>query len=153
MNQIKSTGTDAILWNNSPLDQRLHNDPNDTLTTAGNVTVGNYQNLPEFLTQKFPMLGTRDIGSSDANSVYLPEKTRVYLLSLRNWWYTYHYGQENGYHNTRDRISDIRHWSDKGYTGNYFGGYNDIRIFERTFDPGFYTFDAYYAYYLFTDPL
>ena len=91
------------------------------------------------------MLGTRDRGSSDENSLYLPEKTRVYLLTTFDWW--------NGSHNSSEKIKDSGSWSYANYQGNYFGGYNPVGIFERILGPGFHTLDNYYAYYLFTDPL
>ena len=91
------------------------------------------------------MLGTRDRGSSDENSLYLPEKARVYLLTTSDWWYSSH--------NSSESINDSESWSYSNYQGNYFGGYNPVRIFERILGPGFHTLDNYYAYYLFTDPL
>ena len=145
-NYFEIEDTDQILWNNSPLDQISHNDPNDTLTKDGGVSTQDYyKNLPSFLAKLFPMLGTRDRGSSDENSLYLPEKTRVYLLTTFDWWY--------GSHNSSEKIKDSGSWSNSNYQGNYFGGYTDVKIYKRILSPGYYTLDNYHAYFLFADPL
>ena len=137
-------GTDSILWNNAPLDQRLHDDANDKLTRDGGVATDDYfKNLPESIANKFPMLGTLDRGSSNENSLYLPERTLVYLLSPAGWL------NSGG----AEAIVDLASWTDTGNQGNYFGGYTDVKIYKRILSPGYYTLDNYHAYFLFTDPL
>ena len=132
------------MWNNAPLDQRLYNDGNDKLTRDGGVATNDYyKNLPDSLAEKFPMLGTLDRGSSNENSLYLPEKTLVYLLSPAGWL------NSDG----ADAIIDLGLWTYTNNEGNYFGGYTDVKIYKRVFEPGYYTLDNYHAYFLFTDPL
>ena len=144
MHYLFPLGTDSILWNNAPLDQRQHNDANDKLTRDGGVATDDYfKNLPQAVAEKFPMLGTYDRGSSNENSLYLPEKTLVYLLSSAAWL------SSTG----AEAITDLGSWTDTGNEGNYFGGYMDVKIYKRIFEPGYYTLDNYHAYFLFTDPM
>ena len=123
---------------------RLHNDDNDKLTSdGGQATEDYYKKLPEFLANKFPMLGTTDRGSSGENSMYVPEKTLVYLLAAAGWL------ESEG----AEAIKDLDQWTYTDNKGNYFGGYTDVKIYKRTFMPGYYTLDNQNAYYLFTDPI
>ena len=89
---------------------RLQDDSSDTHTRYGGTEdSGNkYKNLPGYLSNKFPMLGTKDYGTSKENSVYLPEKTLVYLLRDTDW-------------DNNKKVKDIDDWTYTGDIDAYWG--------------------------------
>ena len=79
------------------------------------------------------MLGTKDIDTGDANDLYLPTRTTVYMLREDSWTEV-----------------DIKGWTLTGDTGNFLGAKaGAIKIYKRDYVPGRYKIDNKSAFYLF----
>ena len=79
------------------------------------------------------MLGTSDINTADANFLYLPRRTAVYMLRKDGW-----------------RTVDLDGWTFTGDEGNFLGPQvGRIKIYKREYNPGRYTIDNNSALYLF----
>ena len=127
------TVASAILWNGIQLTVRQegHKYP---FTEAGGKPWGNnsiyYQNLPAYVKDK---VGTQDVNTGSANTLYLPTTTLVYMfrsndlgpVDLAGWVY--------------DR------------TGPYLAGLPSVNIYTKKIESGTYTIDNYSVMYLF-DP-
>ena len=129
----------SIRWNNSPLTLRyLYDDP---LTKQGGLVWQNNQcqysqTLPDFLKLEFPMLGTKDISTSNGNTLELPEKTLVYMLRSVQW---------------KLRVN-MDGWIDTGYSGIFLScdKTRPVSIYAKVFNSGRYIIDNKAAMYLFS---
>ena len=109
----------------------IHGD--QQLTNNSVVWQGAYfsRSLPGYLS--FPMFGTRDINTADANFLYLPRRTAVYMLRKDGW-----------------RPVDLDGWTFTGDEGLFLGPQvGRVKIYKREYDPGRYTIDNNSALYLF----
>ena len=125
---------DDVLINGNPVPLRKYNDPADTHIRNGGTTQFYYKNLPPWLIEKFPMLGSKNFKvSPDPQILYLPRRTKLYLLRNIGW---------SGV--------DLSCWTDTLDGGNYWGE-NDIyvKIYHITLEEGFYNLHVTKAMYLF----
>ena len=101
------------------------------------ITIGErdyyYQNLPQYLKQMLPLLGTSGIMTSDNHTLYLPDATLVYMIRHDKDWVE---GNSNG----PDLGVDLSGWTYTGDEGNFLGPYNDkdFRIYRKLMQPGIY---------------
>ena len=110
--------------------------PQYKLTNRGGSWNGGgvyYQNLPTYLRDKMPMYGTQDVNTGDANTLYLPTKTMVYMFRQDNW-----------------SAVNMTGWT-YGSTGPYLAGYSTVEMYTKTIESGTYTIENLSAMYLF-DP-
>ena len=128
-----------MLWNDSPLTFRRHNDNTDVFARDGSATDKYYKNLPIWLSSKFPMLGTNSFGDSDKNCLYLPERTQVYLLRRLGW-------------SSEAKRVDLTGWIDTNGRGEFWPNEDDKAIYHKILEPGHHIIDNKHALYLFTYP-
>ena len=128
-------------WNDEVMTLRS-GDVNDPFTIAnGESWNGNmhyYTNLPFDVQRRFPMYGTTDINSGDANVLVLNRKMISFLLRHRSW-----------------NNVPLDGWKLVS-SGNYLGPLitdGNIDLYQKTFSKGTYIIDNNSGMYLFSDVL
>ena len=133
-----------MTWNGLPLtlrkegkSDRLFNAHGATPPTTKYWGSGDgvyYQNLPSTLKEKMPLYGNQEVNTKEANNLYLPTKTMVYLFRQPRW---------SGV--------DLNGWKYVS-TGSYLSLYgNDIQMYTKELAAGNHIIDNMSAMYLF-DP-
>ena len=117
-------------------------DVNDPFTIANgeswNDGMHYYTNLPFEVQRRFPMYGTTDINTGDANVLVLTRKMMAYLLRHRSW-----------------NNVPLDGWKLIS-TGNYLGPLitdGNIDLYQKAFSKGTYILDNNSGMYLFSDIL
>ena len=129
-----------MLWNSGPLSLRFENNQTDLFTCKGGKDCDNdvyYQNLPDNLSSRFPMRGTRDVIPGKSNMLYLPEATVVYLFTKECESAT----------TSCDYFQD---WINTGYYGPFLANDKKAKIYKRIISAGLHTIDISEAILLFT---
>ena len=132
---------DDILWNYNKLAWIFESTSNPIIKLGqGNTDViGNefhYENLPKYLSQSLPLLGTREITNGGANTFYLPKTTLVYMVIQ----------QEDSAEG-----EDVIGWTYTGDRGYYFGKSSNhpFGIYQKILSPGLHHVYENNAFYLF----
>ena len=126
-----------ITWNNEEMTLRT-GDPSDAFTINGATWKDGqvfYTNLPSNLQARFPMYGTHDVNTGQANSLVLQRPMVSFMLRQTGW-----------------SSVPLDGWTLIS-SGNYLGTkYTGIDLYEKTFPSGTYTIDNNSAMYLFDEP-
>ena len=134
---ILVTSSQKILWNSASLTKRQYEKKRD-LKWEVTIPPFNwyYTNFPDRISNLFPMYGTQDINTNEANELEVKDEAVIAFMITKNIgnWFTV---PINGW-----EIVD---------TGSFLGPEStDIILYEKFLKPGIYSIDNNSSYYLFT---
>ena len=119
---ISVVSAQQILWNYEELTERIYEKKGD-LKWEGAIWDGKYYtDLPDRIRKVFPIYGTQDIKTNEANVLEIRNEPVVAFMVTRDSWFPM---SQNG-------------WATVGI-GAYLGpNFNDIIIYEKLLKPGTY---------------